>query len=80
MRRDALAAARIERGKYNCAICNQIFGPKEIHVDHIEPAGSLINDLGGFCERLFCESNGLRVLCAACHKEETAKFRNLTKS
>lgn len=29
--------ARVERGKYKCADCGEIFGPKDIALDHIEP-------------------------------------------
>ena len=36
-RGEALKAARVERGKYKCASCEELFGPKEIILDHIDP-------------------------------------------
>jgi hypothetical protein len=38
-------------------------------VDHIVDVGSLksFEDLGEWTKRLFCETDGLRVLCTACH-------------
>ena len=43
---------------------------KEVEVEHIVEAGTLrsFDDLGGFAERLFCETDGLRVSCEQCHK------------
>lgn len=49
---------------------------KEVQIDHIEPAGSLkgFDDLPGFVERLFCEVDGLQVLCKdGCHNKKTHK-------
>ena len=59
--------------EYQCNICSNWFKTKDVEVDHIEPAGSLkkFGDLAGFCERLFCEKDNLRVLCKKCHKKIT---------
>jgi hypothetical protein len=62
--------------EYICSECAKWKPAKEIEVDHIVPCGTLktFEDLSGFAERLFCESDGLRVLCKACHearKQET---------
>lgn len=58
---------------YQCNHCKNWFAEKEISVDHIVPAGSLrnANDLPGFVERLFCEADGLQVLCNVCHDKKT---------
>lgn len=63
--------------EYECAGCNQYFKSEEVNVDHIEPAGTLksLDDLPGFVGRLFCEVDGLQVLCKKCHDEKTAKER-----
>ncbi|QDP52401.1 MAG: hypothetical protein Unbinned96contig1001_18 [Prokaryotic dsDNA virus sp.] len=63
--------------EYECADCKGWFKTKEVEVDHIESAGSLkkYEDLAGFCERLFCEKDNLRVLCKPCHKLRTQKER-----
>lgn len=62
---------------YVCAICENEFKDKDVALDHITPCGSLKSfaDLAGFCERLFCEKEGYRVLCANCHRIITNKER-----
>jgi 5-methylcytosine-specific restriction endonuclease McrA len=64
-----------QKWEYKCAHCKQYFKEKEINVDHIKAAGSLRNysDLPGFVERLFCEVEGLQVLCTPCHNIKTQK-------
>jgi len=62
-----------QKWEYQCNKCNKWFPDKKINVDHIIPAGTLkcANDLPGFVERLFCEVEGLQVLCIDCHDEKT---------
>lgn len=63
--------------QYQCKECEQWFRGDEVCVDHIEPAGQLnsFDDLGEFCKKLFCESDGLQVLCSngteSCHHKKT---------
>jgi len=74
-RKQAIQAARVERGKYRCAIClGESFGPRDIQVDHILPvvdeeAGFI--DWNTYIERLFCYVEGYQVLCKACHAAKT---------
>lgn len=58
--------------EYQCNICKKWFKTKDVEVDHIEPAGTLLkySDLGGFCKRLFCEQDNLQVLCKPCHRSK----------
>lgn len=87
-----LKKARVERGKYLCAgygvhshvvpVSSIQHGRRgrNISVDHIRP---IIDPKHGFIswdeviKRMFCEEDGLQVLCKACHdlktKEERAK-------
>lgn len=88
------AAKKIYKGpnkrqkfEYQCNECRQWFPEKHINVDHIVPAGSLncAADLPGFVERLFCEMDGLQVLCSACHdiktkNEKHGKSRSRSKN
>jgi len=62
-----------QKFEYQCNICKQHFAEKDVDVDHIIPAGSLscAQDLPGFVERLFCEVEGLQVLCSDCHNKKT---------
>lgn len=64
--------------EYQCAKCKKWFPEKEIEVDHIVEAGSLRNgdDVKDFIERLFCEKEGLQVLCKdVCHREKTNNLK-----
>jgi len=62
-----------QKFEYQCKYCEQWFPEKRVNVDHIVPAGQLRTaaDLPGFVERLFCEIDGLQVLCSNCHDEKT---------
>lgn len=80
------AAERTVTGKrhkyeYKCAECSEWFMGKEIQVDHIEPAGSLksFDDLPAFAEKLFCEADGMQVLCKPCHQTKTNAERAARK-
>ena len=59
--------------EYQCNHCKKWFFDNEVNVDHIDPAGQLncANDLPRFVERLFCEENGLQLLCTNCHDIKT---------
>lgn len=82
-RYDALKDARIpyegedKRRKwvYLCAICHEGFLSTEVNVDHIVPCGKLKSwiDMAVFSKKLFCEKDGLRVLCKSCHQIVTDK-------
>lgn len=62
-----------QKFEYQCKSCEQWFPDKKVNVDHIVPAGTLRTaaDLPGFVERLFCEIDGLQVLCSTCHDKKT---------
>ena len=67
--------------EYQCAECSGWFTNKEIQVDHIEPAGKLSSyaDIAGFAKRLFCEAEGMQVLCLECHQSKTNAERKARK-
>lgn len=62
---------------YKCACCGHEFPAKDVVVDHIES----VVPLTGFTtwdvviERMFCEAEGLQILCKPCHKLKTAEER-----
>lgn len=73
-RKDALLAAKVDRGQYLCNGCNGIFRAKEVQVDHVIPIGKFENwDL--FIDALFCPSAYLNILCKDCHNKKTEKER-----
>lgn len=73
-RNEALKLARVERGKYLCAMCQDTFGPREVQIDHIEP---VIDPRKGFTtwddyiERLYCDTEMFQILCSSCHSAKT---------
>ena len=71
-RRRAATKGRI-KWEHQCEECKEWYPRKEIEVDHIVPCGTLktFNDLSAFCEKLFCEKDGLKILCKPCHKLKT---------
>ena len=89
---DVKKEARTRRGFYLCAECRQEVPAttkpegsrriKNVHVDHIE---AVVNPAKGWegwdvlIERLFSEKEGLRVLCAACHKVVTDEEKQIAK-
>ena len=83
--------ARVSRGLYQCKNCKSQVPPtvrvgkkrvKNIFVDHIEP---IIDPETGFTtwdeciERMFCEKEGLQLLCGPCHDEKTLKEKQKAK-
>ena len=75
--RDAIQAARRpyvgpnkrQKWEFQCSECGEWNMRKRVQVDHIEECGTLKSwqDFATFAERLFCEVDGLRVLCSTCH-------------
>lgn len=65
-----------------CASCNQVFPETECSVDHIDP---VIDPSVGFqswdevIERIFCEVDGLQVLCKDCHDKKTKEEKEIDK-
>lgn len=65
--------------EYQCSICKDWFLQKEMEVDHYpKSAGSILSveDIGEFCNNLFCEVENLRVVCKPCHEIHTLSERN----
>lgn len=82
-------AARVERGKYRCAGYGRdvhIVGAsvvdgkgkriKNVFIDHIHPVGGPSEGgWDGVIRRLYCEVDGLQVLCKDCHDRKTKSER-----
>jgi len=63
---------------YECADCKGLFSGKDVAVDHIIACGSLTckEDVADFIDRLFCDKEGLQVLCKTCHDLKTVMDKN----
>ena len=70
-RRPYIGENKRAKWEHQCETCGGWFLAKNVQVDHRIPCGSLMRfaDLPGFCERLFCEVDAMRVLCLTCHKQ-----------
>lgn len=55
---------------YTCNRCNNSFPMKEVEVNHITPVVPVegFDSWDKVIERLFCEEEGLEVVCKPCHK------------
>jgi hypothetical protein len=60
---------------YVCGECGEAKPSVECNVHHKMECGSLssFDDIGGFVERLFCNSDGLILLCNVCHSAHHKK-------
>ena len=80
--REALVDRRVnaKTGKmamhYKCATCKGVFIAADVQVDHVHP---VVEPKKGFISwdvyvaRMFCEIEGLQVMCKPCHKIKTDK-------
>jgi hypothetical protein len=64
-----------QKYSYICEECKKSFSANQTAVHHIVECGSLTNsdDLKGFVDRLFCEEEGLTLLCNSCHDKKHIK-------
>lgn len=77
---EAKKRARVARGKYKCAGCGGVFGPKEIQMDHIKPVVDPkigFEDFGKYVESLFCSIENYQALCTLCHQKKTDSEQSL---
>lgn len=56
--------------RYRCGSCSDTFTSKDVEVNHIIPVIPVtgFDSWDGVISRLFCEEDGLEVLCKPCHK------------
>lgn len=60
---------RVDRGKYKCELCGNIFSMKDINVHHTIPI-HLSEDWNEYIELLFCSPEHLLAICKSCHEKE----------
>lgn len=73
VRRKSKSSNKLLKWEFRCSACRGWFPRKRVQVDHIESCGTLktFEDLPDFVRRLFCEVEGLRILCKDCHEKRT---------
>lgn len=66
-----------QKYEFQCAACGHWFMAKHTAIDHKTPCGSLsdMEDLPRFTKLLFCDTDGLQLVCAACHSKKTQQER-----
>lgn len=59
--------------RYKCSACAGLFRDKDVQVEHTVPCGSLksYDDLPRFVSNMFCEADGLTIMCKPCHQTKT---------
>lgn len=67
---------------YICNCCKEELPRKEVEVNHISPVIPVtgFDSWDAVIERLFCEKEGLEVLCKPCHKIITKKENDERKN
>lgn len=68
--------------RYQCAGCGNLFKQADVQVDHIDPVVSVTDgfiDWNEYIMRMFCEADGLQVLCSECHGVKTQNERKQRK-
>jgi hypothetical protein len=69
---------KAQKWEYLCSLCQQWQLGKNCQVDHFPiDAGSIlsVDDIGEFCNNLYCEVSNLRCLCKSCHATYTLSCR-----
>ena len=74
-RSEALKRARVERGRYACAMCGGLFASNEVHIDHIIPVVDVqdgFTNWDNYINRLLPEVEGFQILCHRDHEIKTS--------
>lgn len=70
------------RVEYLCSACGEWYMGKDVQVDHTIPVVDPeigFTDWNTFIDRLFCESNNLKLLCKICHNAKNNKEKAIAK-
>ena len=68
--------------RYKCAGCSDVFKLPQVEVDHITPVVSVESgfvDWNIYISRMFCDADGLQILCSECHSLKTKNEREQRK-
>jgi hypothetical protein len=82
-RNNCIKASRVDRGKYKCACCGDIVGPKDYVLDHIEPIVPVetgFTTWDDYINRMFCDESGFQLICKVCHDSKSLVEREMRKS
>lgn len=82
---EAKRRARVRRGKYKCAHCGKLFGPKQIALDHRSPVVPVtgFKNFDQYIRRLLVKPESMQVLCNqgkdSCHKKKSREENRLRR-
>lgn len=83
-RTEAMRNARVSRGLYKCAMCSELFGPKAIKMDHVEPVVDVktgFTSWDTYISRMYpVDPKAYQAVCEQCHDSKTAVERELRKT
>lgn len=68
-RNNKIKNARVAKATYRCECCGNDYKLNEVNVHHITPV-QYANDWNDYIFLLFCNENGLQVLCKKCHEKQ----------
>jgi 5-methylcytosine-specific restriction endonuclease McrA len=81
-RKEAIRNARVERGRYKCAVCERVFKNGEFQLDHIHPVDDPhtgFTDWNNYIARLFVDVDGWQILCTNCHNTKSEFEQNIRR-
>jgi hypothetical protein len=73
-RQEAKRLARVERGFYRCEVCQNIFGPKDVEMDHRKPIVNVKTSFttwDNYIHSLYCDVSNFSCLCKSCHSSKS---------
>lgn len=76
-------ATKRQAKHFQCAECKGEFPSSQIQIDHIDPVVDPEKGFEGWdvmVERMFCDSEGLQVLCKPCHKVKSQTEKDISNA
>lgn len=71
---EAFKLARVERGLYACAMCDNLFKRELLQADHVVPVIDIVEggtDWNDYINRLLIPAEDYQILCKTCHGYKT---------
>ena len=100
-RHKTMAIGKNKRGEdqllvhHPCAICNKLFRPNKVEIDHIEEVGQFkivgkktktkygdcrVTNWQEWMDRAFCDLDNFQILCIECHQKKSLGFNSYLRN